>query len=425
MDERGVWMRVSIIGTGYVGLCTGAGFASLGNKVICVDTDENKINMIRGGKSPIYEKGLDEKLLDAVKGGMLEATTDCRHAVENSDITFIAVGTPIKSGKIDLSYIKEAAKSVGAALKGKTSYHVVVIKSTVVPGTTESLFENPSAFGLCVNPEFLREGSAMHDFMNPDRIVIGSGSEKAMSVLSELYRNFNAPILSTDMRTAEMIKYASNAFLATKISFINDIGNLCKKLGIDTYKVAEGMGYDSRIGRQFLDSGIGFGGSCFRKDAEAILNESRESGSELEILKATLKVNESQPEKLVEILEKKTDIKGKTIALLGLAFKENTDDVRDSPAIKVIERLAKKGCTIRAYDPKASANMKSIFPEIEYVGSAADAVKDADACLILTAWGEFKNLTEKDFSSMRGRIIVEGRRVLDRNMVRGAEGVCW
>lgn len=422
MDERGIWMRVSIVGAGYVGLCTGVGLASLGNRVICVDTDEKKISMIRNGKAPIFEKGLDEKLPDVVRGGMLEATTDCRHAVENSDITFIAVGTPIKGGKIDLSYIKDAAMSVEDALKGKTSYHVVAIKSTVVPGTTESLFEEPPAFGLCVNPEFLREGSALHDFMNPDRIIIGSNSEKAMSVLSSLYTGFNAPILSTDMRTAEMIKYASNAFLATKISFINEIGNLCKKLGIDTYKVAEGMGHDSRIGRQFLDAGIGFGGSCFRKDAEAILGK---SGSELEILKATLKVNDRQPEKIVEILEKKTDIMGKTIAILGLAFKENTDDVRDSPAIKVIERLVEKGCIIRAYDPKASANMKNIFPEIEYAGSAADAVKGADACLILTAWGEFKNMTEKDFSSMKGRIILEGRRVLDRSRVPGAEGVCW
>ena len=427
-------LRISIAGTGYVGLCTGVGLASLGHHVICIDVDRKKIDMIKRGVPPIFEEGIEKKMKDAVSSGLLDATEDYDYAVTNSDMTFIAVGTPSVNGSIDLFYVKSAARSIGAALRGKTTFHIVVMKSTVVPGTTESIvsiIEKESAkkygqdFGVCVNPEFLREGRALHDFMNPDRIVIGTGDKKSLAQMEDLYKDFGAPIVRTNLMTAEMIKYASNAFLASKISFINELGNLCKKLGLDTYKVAEGMGYDKRIGRQFLDAGIGFGGSCFRKDAEAIIQKAKSSGTEMRILQSALQTNLEQPIKIIEVLEKRTELKGKTVALLGLAFKKDTDDVRDAPSICVIKDLLAKKCVINAYDPEATKNMKTIFPSINYTQNVQDALKGADACLILTEWEEFKDLKDDDFFRMKGKIIIEGRRVLQREKVKNFEGICW
>jgi UDPglucose 6-dehydrogenase len=430
-------MKISVIGTGYVGLCTGVGFAIKGHNVICVDIDEKKIKMINSGKSPIYEPLLDGYLKKVLKEKRFEATKDIDYAIKKTDISFISVGTPSRpDGSIDLRYIEQASKDIGNALKNKNDYHIVVVKSTVLPGTTEnvvkkniekfSLKKAGKDFGLAMNPEFLREGKALEDFLNPDRIVIGGFDKKSTNFIEKLYEKFDAPILKTDIKTAEMIKYASNAFLAAKISLINEIGNICKKLGIDTYEVAKGIGYDKRIGDKFLNSGIGYGGSCFPKDVKALISKAKEIGYDPKILKDVISVNEKQPFMILDILKKYLpNLKGKKIALLGLAFKPDTDDIREAPSIKIIEKLLEEKAVITAYDPKAMNNMKSIFPKIMYAENPKHALKGADACLILTEWNEFKNLTEKDFSIMKNKIIIEGRRVLDKKKVKNFEGVCW
>ncbi len=421
--------RISIIGTGYVGLVTGICFAELGNNVFFVDISEQRIEDIKNGKMPIYEKGLEELFRKNRK--KISATTDIKEAAESTDISFICVGTPSgKNGEINLEYIRKAAEDIGNAIKGKQD-HMVIVKSTVVPGTTENVVAKTiketagNRFRIGMNPEFLREGNAVHDFLNPDRVVIGTKDEKVWKELEALYEPVNAPILRTDIKTAEMIKYASNALLATKISFINELGNLCKKAGIDTYRVAEGMGLDKRIGRHFLNSGIGYGGSCFPKDVLALIRFSQDSGTDLEIIKKVHEVNEKQPLKILDVLREKTDPSGKTIAVLGLAFKPDTDDVRESPAIKIVKELMKYTKNIRAYDPKGMENFRKIFPELIYCKSAREAVSEADACLLLTEWEEFKNLTEYDFSGMKSKIIIEGRKILSRERVKDFEGVCW
>jgi len=331
-------MNLSVIGTGYVGLVTGACFAKLGHHVTCVDIDQEKIRKINHGVSPIYEEGLDSLLL--TYKDKIEATTDYSSALQKSDITFLCVGTPsLKNGTIDLTFIKESNKQIAAVLKNKNRYHLVVVKSTVLPGTTQNivlpLLEQYSGkkvgtdIGLAMNPEFLKEGVAIKDFLEPDRIVIGSYDERSRTTIREIYKDFSCPFVETSLSAAEMIKYASNAFLATKISFINEIGNLCKKLGIDTYDVATGMGLDKRIGRPFLDSGIGWGGSCFPKDIDALIAWAKEIKEHTRIIESTKAVNTDQPLRLVEILKKHVPkLKGKTIGVLGLAFKPNTDDVR-------------------------------------------------------------------------------------------------
>lgn len=422
-------MYISIIGIGYVGLVTGACFAKLRNNVICVDIDYKKIGNINKGISPIYEEGLEELLVE--NRSRIKATNDYSYAIQNSDITFICVGTPSREdGDIDLRFVEESAKEIGKQLKEKNNWHLVVVKSTVLPGTTREivlpLLEKYSGkkagidFGVAMNPEFLREGIAVKDFLNPDRIVIGFYDEKSRDVLKKLYEEFSCPIIETTLSAAEMIKYASNAFLATKISFINEIGNMCKKIGIDTYEVADGIGLDKRIGRAFLDSGIGWGGSCFPKDLNALIAWSKSIEEENRIISSVVDVNKKQPLKIIELLKKHIpSLKGKTVGILGLAFKPNTDDIRESRAIPVVRRLLKEKAIVKAYDPKAMDNFRKIFPDIEYC-STAEEVLESDSILILTKWEDFRKL---DYS---GKIVIDGRRLIEAKLkAKIYEGVCW
>jgi UDPglucose 6-dehydrogenase len=342
------------------------------------------------------------------------------------------VGTPSgPDGSADLSMVETASRSIGGSLKESEGYHVVVVKSTVPPGTTQDLVMPTvlrysggvgETLGFAMNPEFLREGLAVQDFMHPDRIVIGSSEPKARDLVESAYSGLNAPIVEVGLSAAEMIKYASNALLATKISFANEIGNICKDLSIDVYEVMRGVGMDHRISPHFLNAGAGFGGSCFPKDVTAIIRLSETLGEDPVLLKSVIEVNERQPLRMVELLEKRIGpLYGKEIAVLGLAFKNDTDDVRDSRAVPVIKELLRKGARIRAYDPLAASNMRKINPDIEYCESAAGALKNADACLIMTEWSEFGELDE-DFELMRSRVIIEGRKILSRE---DAEGICW
>lgn len=422
-------MRLTVIGTGYVGLVTGACFAKLGHTVTCVDIDKLKVNMINTRESPIYEPGLEDLLKNYATN--LTATTDATTAIKNSDATFICVGTPSnKDGSIDLTYVHNTAIEVGRILKTLRAWHLVVIKSTVIPGTTNStvrqLLEQHSGkhvskeFGLAMNPEFLREGNAIHDFLEPDRIVIGVSDQKTADTLRHLYTGFTCPIIETSLSAAEMIKYASNAFLATKVSYINEIGNLCKHLNIDTYQVAEGMGYDKRIGRAFLDSGIGWGGSCFPKDLHALTAWANNIGEQPRIIQETITTNDHQPLRLLKLLTKHIpNLNGKTIGILGLAFKPQTDDIRDSRAIPIVDALLTQNAHIKAYDPQAMNNFKKLYPTIEYCPHASD-ILTADAILITTKWEEFNAL---DFTN---KIVIDGRRLDQaKKTARIYEGVCW
>ncbi len=428
-------MEIAVIGTGYVGLCSGAGLAHRGNKVVCVGRDRAKIDNINRGVPPIFEEGLEAMLSSLVSEGRLSATDDMTAAVRGAKATLICVGTPSgEDGRIDLSQMEAAARQLGEALKG-VEYHVFVVKSTVVPGTTEKvagILEEVSGkkagedFGVCMNPEFLREGRALEDFLKPDRVVIGEMDKRSGDLLEGVYRGFGAPVLRTSLRTAEMIKYASNSLLATKISFSNEVGNLCKKLGVDVYEVMKGVGLDHRISPSFLQAGIGFGGSCFPKDVSALKSLAEDSGCENQILAGVLDVNRRQRLRIVELLEKRVGgLEGKTIALLGLAFKGGTDDIREAPSLEIIRALLGKGAAVRAYDPQAAEHVKRLFPGIAYAGSAREALDGADACLLLTEWEEFSRLEEEDFRAMKNRVIIEGRRVLDRGKVSGFEGICW
>jgi len=420
-------MKISIIGTGYVGLITGVCFAELGNNVICIDINEEKVNKINSGEPTIYERGLEEifkKNLERIKASLNF------NEILNTDITFICVSTPENpDGSINLDYIKSASESVGKVLKEK-GYHLVVVKSTVVPETTEKVvipilekFSEKNVgedFGVCMNPEFLKEGSAIKDFMEPDRIVIGEFDKKSGDMLFNLYKDFKCPILRTDLKTAEMIKYASNAFLSMKISFINEMGNICKKLGINIYKVAEGMGYDERIGHKFLRAGPGFGGSCFKKDVNALIKKAESLGYEPKILKSVLEVNERQPLKMIELLKKYLqNLKNKKIGVLGLSFKPETDDIRESPAIKIVKKLLEEEAIVNAYDPKAMNNFKKLFPNINYFSSAQDCIENSEAVLIVTDWDEFKDLDYSD------KIVIDGRYIISKEKAKIYEGICW
>jgi UDPglucose 6-dehydrogenase len=428
-------MKISIIGTGYVGTVTGVCFAHLGNDVICVDHGQKKVDMINDGVPPIYEEGLEAMLKDHA-GKNLRATADYDDAIAHSDISFICVPTPTdESGRIDLRAIREASRSIGQRLKNKSSYHVVVVKSTVVPQTTQSvvtpILEEVSGkkagvdFGVGMNPEFLREGKAIYDFMNPDRIVIGGDDPRAQAVIKGLYESYKCPILEVDTKTAEMIKYVSNSFLATKISFSNEVGNICKRLGIDTYKVMEGVGMDSRISPFFLNSGLGFGGSCFPKDVKALIGKAADVDYEPVLLKTVLLVNEHQPQMLLKLLKLHVPtLKGKRVAVLGLAFKNDTDDIRESRAIPVIGSLLAEGAAVVAYDPMATEHMKNVYPNIEYARNADEALVGADACIVATEWAEFKKLDS--FKNMRKPVVIDGRKMIDpkgKNIIY--EGICW
>lgn len=416
-------MRIGVIGAGYVGLITGACLADHGHDVICIDIDLRKVDTVNKKMSPFYEKDLAVLL----KRNEIKATTEYTQAVSNAQIIFICVGTPTKKDNTqDLTYIQNACEQIGKNLQKKQT---IVVKSSVVPGTTEKIiipllekYSNKNEgddFHVSVNPEFLQEGTAVDNFLNPDRIIIGCKNKKSKKTLETLYKDFTCPKLYTSLTAAEMIKYASNAFLSTKISFINEIGNICKKLHIDTYDVAEGMGYDKRIGRAFLNAGIGWGGSCFPKDVKALITKAKELGETPIILESVLQVNQEQFNKPLDLLKKHiNDIKGKEIGILGASFKPETDDIRESRSIPIIEELLKEQVTIKIYDPKAMDNLKNIFPTISYC--SPDEVLNSDAVLILTDWEEFEHLNYKD------RVVIDGRKIEKaRKESKIYEGVCW
>lgn len=394
-------MHIGIIGTGYVGLVTGACFAEFGISVTCVDKDEKKIKSLKKGLIPFYEPGLDELVQRNVKQGRLRFTTRIKEAVESSLIIFIAVGTPPRGdGSADLKYVEEVAREIARHIDG---YKVIATKSTVPVGTGEKLREIISRnlkeqidFDIVSNPEFLREGAAIEDFMRPNRVVIGAKSQQAIAIMKDLYKPLyliETPFVITNIETAELIKYASNSFLATKISFINEVANLCEKVGADVHMVAKGMGLDHRIGSKFLHPGPGFGGSCFPKDIKALLSIAEKYGVEMNVIRATLGANERQREIMVDKIKNELKgLKGKTIAILGLSFKPNTDDLRDAPSIFIIKRLLEQGAKIRAYDPVAMNGAKAIFPEIKYYKDLYDAAEGADALAIVTEWNQFRNL---------------------------------
>lgn len=430
-------MDISIVGAGYVGLVSAAGFAEKGHNVVCVDVDEEKVKLINSCKSPIYEEGLEETLA-VVVGRNLKATVDLRDAVLNSKVTFICVGTPSSTdGEVDLTYVRRVSEDLGKVLGEKKAYHVVVVKSTVIPGSTEEvvipLLEKNSGkkagrdFGVAMNPEFLREGVAIQDFMNPDRIVIGAIDQKSGDLVESIYFDFTSPVLRTSLKTAEMIKYTSNSFLATKISFINEVGNVCKKMGVDVYDVAKGVGLDHRISPNFFKAGPGFGGSCFPKDVSALIHQAKSAGINPILLESVLKVNENQPKKVIELLKNKHGpLKAKKIAVLGLAFKAGTDDMRESPSIPIIGALVSEGAEVTAYDPKAVENSRKIFRDsIKYAASAKEALNGASLALILTEWEEFKKI---DCAKMKEKKIFDTRKIINTDLMPDDieyEGLCW
>ncbi len=423
--------KISVIGAGYVGLCTAVGFASKGYSVVACDVDEEKIAKINKGVPPFHEPGLQERLSESLQSGNLRGVVgQTDQVILDTDLTFVAVGTPSKpDGSIDLKYIESAACNIGKALKQKDSYHVTIIKSTVVPGTTQNTvkpaLEKESKkvtgkdFGLCMNPEFLRQGSAFQDTINADRVVIGSYDARSGDVVEDLYKGFYSAhvprIIRTSLSTAELIKYASNSMLATKISFINTIANICEKIpGADVKVVATAMGLDKRIGPLFLDAGLGYGGSCFPKDIKALIACSKSLGYDPELLDSVEQVNKTQPMKAVEFCKEQVgSLEGKKIAILGLAFKPDTDDMREARVIPIVNQLLKEGATVTAYDPVAMPMAKTIFNDkISYTSSALKCLKDSDACIIVTEWEEFKKLTPEDFiKNMKQPILIDGRRI--------------
>lgn len=415
-----------MIGLGYVGLVTGLCLADLGFRVFFTDLDESKVELVMQGLSPIYEPGVQEKLAEHRGAGSIEATTDTVEAVAKSSVSFITVGTPSVNGEIDLSGVKGAAKDIGAGIAKKNEYHVVVVKSTVIPGTTDELviptIEAASGkvegkdFGVCVNPEFLREGSAIRDFMNPDRIVIGYRDEKACRVVEEVFSRIKSVVVKTDLRTAEMIKYANNAFLAMKVSFINEIANICELFGVDVKQVAYAIGLDFRINPEFLRAGCGFGGSCFPKDLRALISAARKKNYSPALLEATLKVNDKQPLRMIELAEGVLgELRGRRVAVLGLAFKPETDDMREAPSIKIVKALLEQGAKVVVHDPKAMERARAIFGEnVKYAKSPIDALRGADCCMIVTEWREYAELPlEEAKKVMRFPLLVDGRRIID------------
>ncbi|PCD07076.1 UDP-glucose 6-dehydrogenase [Peribacillus simplex] len=424
-------MKIAVLGTGYVGLSTGVCLSEIGHNVICIDTDEQKIISLRQGISPIYEPGLENLLIQNAAAGRLLFTTSHREALNGAEIIIIAVGTPqMEDGGADLSYIVQAAKDIAANLVQSS---VVVIKSTVPVGTNDfikSIIEehcNDSVtFNMVSNPEFLRQGSAVMDTMQADRIIIGSENDEAAKKVQEMYRPLNVPFILTSIRSAEMIKYASNAFLATKISFINEVANLCGVVGADVKDVAKGMGKDKRIGEAFLQPGIGYGGSCFPKDVKALLHTANLNGVHFSLLKETVAINDFQQELLVtKAINRLGDLKGKKVAMLGLAFKPETDDMREAPSIKIARSLTKLGAEVVAYDPVAVDNAKNILGDtIRFASTVREAAVNADAVFIVTEWKEFRLLDLKTLiTTMRRPIVFDGRNCLEEDRIRACKKI--
>ncbi|MDX1932517.1 MAG: UDP-glucose/GDP-mannose dehydrogenase family protein [Capsulimonadales bacterium] len=426
-------MNICVIGTGYVGLVTGVVFSDLGNEVICVDKNEEKVALLRAGIMPIYEPGLEEMVARNADEGRLTFTSDLEGSVRKAEVIFICVGTPPKEdGSTDMSQVESAARGVAAAMD---RYKVIVNKSTVPVGTGDfvrNIIETNKRrnvdFDVVSNPEFLREGSAIQDTLNPDRIVIGAPNQIVAMKILELYAPLERPMIITDVASAEMIKYASNAFLATKISFANAIANICEAVGADVVQVVKGMGLDKRIGAAFLNAGLGYGGSCFPKDSSSLLHTARAVGYDFPLLAATIETNEIQPKLFIRKMESALGgFEGKRIAVLGLAFKANTDDMRDAKSIDVISALLAGGATVTAYDPIAMENTKRIFPQIGYAKNAFEAAQDADAVVVVTEWNEFKQINlDKLRETMKGTFVFDGRNLYDPQKMQrlGFEYVC-
>ncbi|MEM9707025.1 MAG: UDP-glucose/GDP-mannose dehydrogenase family protein [Pseudomonadota bacterium] len=395
-------MQVVMVGTGYVGLVSGACFADFGHQVVCVDKDEAKISNLQAGKIPIYEPGLDRLVTDNVREGRLAFTTDLANAVANAEVVFIAVGTPSRRGDgfADLSYVYAAAKEIAEAITG---YTVIVTKSTVPVGTgleVEKIIRNTNSaldFDVVSNPEFLREGAAIEDFKRPDRVVVGADAERAKDVMGELYRPLfinETPIVFTNRTTSELIKYAANAFLATKITFINEMADLCERVDADVQQVARGMGLDGRIGSKFLHAGPGYGGSCFPKDTLALVRTAQEVGAPTKIVEAVVDINSARKRRMADRIIDAVggSVSRKTIAVLGLTFKPNTDDMRDSPSLDIIPALVEAGAKVRAFDPQGMGEAQKLLPDITYCTDAYDAIDGADAVALVTEWDEFRAL---------------------------------
>jgi UDPglucose 6-dehydrogenase len=421
-------MKIAVVGTGYVGLVTGTCFAETGNNVTCVDIDAGKVNKLKQGEITIYEPGLEKLFLRNLKEGRLTFTTDLVEGVNEATIIFLALPTPPgEDGSADLKYVLGVAEDLGKIIK---DYKVIVDKSTVPVGTAEKVRaaiqkHSKAEFDIVSNPEFLREGVAVEDFMKPDRVVIGSESEKARKIMGDLYAPFvrqGNPVIFMDERSAELTKYAANSFLATKISFMNEIARLCEKFGADVDMVRRGIGSDDRIGKRFLFPGIGYGGSCFPKDVQALVKSSTDTGYDFRILKAVMEVNSEQKLHLLPGIKKyfKNDLKGKHFALWGLAFKPNTDDIREAPAFDIIEALLAAGATISAFDPEAMKNAKEVLGDkVKFAENPYDALTDADALIIATEWNEFRT---PDFGKMAARLknraIFDGRNLFDLSSIR-------
>jgi UDPglucose 6-dehydrogenase len=416
-------LHIGVIGTGYVGLVTGACFAEFGVYVTCVDKDPSKIDLLKKGIVPFFEPGLESIVNKNLKNGRLRFSTDIADAVRDTLVIFIAVGTPPRGdGSADLSYVEDVARQIAQYMNG---YKVIVTKSTVPVGTGERLkkiisdnLKENHHFDIASNPEFLREGSAIEDFMRPNRVIIGAESPEAIAILKDLYRPLyliETPFVITNIETAELIKYASNSFLAVKISFINEIANLCEKVGADVHMVAKGMGLDQRIGSKFLHPGPGYGGSCFPKDTLALIKLAEEHGEELNIVRAAVDVNIKQRERMIKkITSSMGDLKGKSIAILGLSFKPNTNDIREAPSIYIIKELKRLGAIIKTYDPAAMNDMKVLFPEIIYADDPYEASTGADAIVIVTEWNEFRNLDlERIKLLMRDRYFFDLRNIYE------------
>ncbi len=427
-------MHITVIGSGYVGTTIAACFAEIGHTVTAIDIDTDIVETLNSGTAPIAEPGLDD-LIETHSGGNLTATTSYE-AVPESDVTFLAIGTPSnEDGSIDLRGLEAAATATGEALEDKTDRHLVVIKSTVTPPSIETTLKpavkaganNNESIEIGMNPEFLREGSAVEDFLTPDKLVIGTESEWASGRLKTVFAPLltaETPIIDTDPQTAAMIKYANNAFLASKISLVNDLGNICKEFNLDGYEVMDAIGLDDRISEQFLRSGVGWGGSCFPKDVNAIIAAAREESYDPAVLNAAIDVNNQQPTRLLELLASHVDLDGARIAVLGLSFKPQTDDIRNSRAIPVIEQLIERGATVVGYDPVAIEHMRERFPSIEYADSAAAALTDADGAVVVTDWDEFSAL-DSEFDAMATPVVVDGRRCIDRRDGIVYEGLTW
>ena len=413
-------MKIAVVGSGYVGLVSGACFAGLGNQVLCVDIDVKKIAMLKKGKLPIYEPGLEELVHQTMKSKNLSFTTDLAAAVKKSEVIIIAVGTPPKlNGEADLSFVEDVARTIAKEMNG---YKLVVEKSTVpvqtgdwIGKTLKRYAKKDAQFDVASNPEFLREGSAVQDFMNPDRVVLGVESKKAKEILNDLYKPLKAPMVFTDIKSAEIIKHASNSFLATKISFINAISRLCELAKADVEQVALGMGLDRRIGKNFLNAGIGFGGFCFPKDLSAFIRISEKLGYDFQLLKAVQDINEDQKKFFVRKIEEAIwNFNGKTIGILGLAFKANTDDMRFAPSVDIIADLQAHGAKIKAFDPHAMERAKDQLKNVQYCADSYAVCKGSDCLVVLTEWNEFKELDLKKVKKLLHQpVVIDGRNIYD------------